>query len=90
MPKRVSRRRVRSVAACLAATLPLFVPAFACPADPAPAADAPAESPGDRLNRGRELFLQVCGDCHGEDGGGVEFVYESPLHGDLPVGRLAD
>ena len=88
MPNRVSRRPARAFAACLAATAGLLV--FAAPASADDGAGAAPESPERRLDRGRELFSQVCGDCHGEDGGGVPDVYESPLHGDLPVARLAE
>ena len=90
MPNRVPCRPARSLAATAAALL-LAAPAFAGPGEDENAArGAAAETPEQRLARGRDLFLQTCGDCHGEDGGGVEDVYESPLHGDLPVARLAD
>ncbi|QDT15697.1 DUF1588 domain-containing protein [Alienimonas californiensis] len=52
-------------------------------AGPSVAAEAEAE-------RGAELFARVCAECHGAKGEGVEFLYESPLHGDLSVDQLAD
>ena len=63
---------------------------LACASAALPARGADGETPEARLDRGRELFESVCADCHGALGEGVEFAYDSPLHGDLPVGRLAD
>lgn len=59
--------------------------AFCAPAAPADEPGAPAD-----LARGAELFGNICADCHGERGEGVDFLYDSPLHGDLSVGRLAE
>ena len=76
---------VLTLACALAALLAPGLPA----AEPETAADSAANADALRA-RGAELFASVCADCHGTKGEGVEFLYESPLHGDLSVGKLAE
>jgi hypothetical protein len=39
--------------------------------------------------KGREIFRQLCVKCHGRNGQGVKGKYDSALHGDWPLERLA-
>lgn len=60
-------------------------------AAPGLGADTDVEMPvvSDALRtRGQEIYAQSCVDCHGEQGEGVEGVYEQPLIGDSSIGEL--
>lgn len=39
--------------------------------------------------RGQQIYMEQCADCHGNIGEGVESAYESPLAGDDSIGQLA-
>ena len=41
------------------------------------------------LQRGKDIWMNSCADCHGEVGGGVAGAYELPLIGDDSAGHLA-
>lgn len=47
---------------------------------------SPAE---ESVPRGKAIYQQLCVDCHGEQGKGVETVYPQALIGDLSVNELA-
>ena len=76
---------VPTLAWALAALLAPGLPA----AEPEPGA-APAANADALRARGAELFASVCADCHGANGEGVEYLYDTPLHGDLSVDKLAE
>ncbi len=38
---------------------------------------------------GKQIYLQKCASCHGENGGGTQEHYPDPLIGDRPLGDLA-
>ena len=40
--------------------------------------------------KGRKIYTNLCVDCHGSQGEGVEGAYETPLFGDSSVGELSD
>ena len=40
------------------------------------------------LERGRKIYQETCADCHGEQGEGVEGLYDDPLVGDATIGEL--
>ncbi len=42
------------------------------------------------LDRGQNVYRQLCQSCHGEEGQGVEAHYPDPLTGDLAIGELAE
>lgn len=39
---------------------------------------------------GAEIYANLCADCHGDVGQGVEGAFEAPLVGDESIGQLAD
>ena len=57
---------------------------------PAPSAlpRVDADVPVGLLERGAAVWAASCADCHGAAGGGVEFLYERPLHGDKSLPEL--
>ena len=74
-------RPPRAAVALACAALALLAPGLAA---------AAAQEADPQRERGAELFGRVCAECHGERGGGVDYLYESPLHGDLSVDELAE
>ncbi|WP_171184208.1 DUF1588 domain-containing protein [Alienimonas chondri] len=84
MPTLVPNRPAGAAVALACALLALSAPPLSL------AAESPESRDKARIQRGAELFANVCADCHGEHGEGVDFLYESPLHGDLSVGQLGD
>ncbi|MEM9701667.1 MAG: PA14 domain-containing protein, partial [Planctomycetota bacterium] len=83
MPAFAPIRPTRTAVVFAGSLLALSAPALS-------AADVPEGGDDAPLTRGAELFATMCADCHGERGEGVEDLYDSPLHGDLSVGQLAE
>jgi len=54
------------------------------------ALDAIAQDNDAWFAKGKELYLDQCATCHGENGEGVEGAYDDPLEGDLSLRRLKD
>ncbi len=49
-----------------------------------------AAAEDDILQRGEKIYRQMCAECHGASGEGVEDSYEDPLVGDSTIGELTE
>lgn len=74
-------------------TLTLWVAALVCAACTLPPTSAQEGQGGGQeelLERGKQIFVESCADCHGDQGQGVKDIYADALIGDDSVGQLTN